>query len=112
MRMRLGKLNRPGAGFRHGLAPAAHRALPGFVHGYGKRFESHAGDTEVSRATTAVDDGSRGDWNPAEFPDHFDDFTGAATGGDYVFDYDDLFARLDRETAAQRHLPVGIALCE
>src|SRR5579863_8227035 len=97
------------AGFLDRESLAAQRAI---LRIPGLDFEGREGKsrhTEVGASAAAVDDGAgRGDAR-AHGPQDFDDFAGAASGGDHVFhDYGGL-AWLHRESAAEDHFAVGVA---
>jgi len=113
MRMRRAKgLSGARSGFGDGVASLAHGAGVGLMGLNFEGGEGGAGDAEIGRASAAIDDGTGGDGDGSGGAHDFDDFHGAAAGGDDVFDDDYAFAGSESEAAAEGHFAIGVAFGE
>jgi hypothetical protein len=101
-----------GAWFDDGDAGVAHGAAVGFEGGDVEGFEGDAGDADIDGAAATVDDGAGGEDACSGGLGDFDDFAGAAAGGDDIFDDDDGFAGLKVEAAAEAHFADHVAFGE
>jgi hypothetical protein len=74
--------------------------------------QRHARRAYVGGAPAAVDDGASRGHASAGGTQYVHDFTGAASRGHHVFNYDGGLARGNRETAAQRHFVISASFRE
>jgi hypothetical protein len=113
---RTGKLHlgagETGAGASGDTTCAAERAIIGLVAGNVQFKERASGNVEFEPATAAVNDSSGGDGEAAFLFDDADRLACGTASGPHVFDYQNAFAGLQFESAAQCHLAGAVAFNE
>src|SRR5271154_4096427 len=101
-----------GAGAGGHAAGVALGAIVGLVAGDVHFEQGAGGDVEFEASTAAVNDGAGGYCEAAFLFYYADGFARGAAGSPDVFDYQDTFAGLQLEAAAQSHLAGAIAFDE
>ena len=112
MRMRRTLCGWARAGFFDGDSFAAQGTILRVPRLHFEGGEGEAGHAEIGASAAAVDDGAGGCDIGVHGSQDFDYFTGAASGGDHVFDDHGRLAGFDGEAAAKDHFAVWVAFCE